>query len=124
MTGQDVIGFSDNGEPVPVWRPPAPEPEVELLDSLEDLGCAVVNRRAALSAIERAFDAVGDRRAAEALAEIFARLGGGKRGVELRLALQGAIDGGVAEHARRLGVSRQTLHQNAATLRRRILKKY
>jgi hypothetical protein len=106
-------------------RTPAPGPsvpaELQLLRDLEDAGCTFENIPLAIAAIQQGLDLYGDQRAAEALAAIFSRLPGGRHGVELRMALLGAV--GVNESARKTGVTKQSLSRSIQRLRARLFGK-
>lgn len=109
-------------------RTPAPEPELSdvamLMLALEDVGLPIPDQKRDCVAIEieRAFDRHGDTRAAETLAQIFARLPGGRRGTELRMVLTQATCC-LTDEAKRLGISKQSLSQSVKRLQRRLLAK-
>lgn len=115
--------YDDDGQLIPIEWPPdaATCPELALMDDLRDMGAQFANAEAARAAIEQAFDAVGDARAAETLAMVFARLPGGRRGQELRQALLGTLGDG-SEAARENNVSKQSWFKGIHRLRQRILK--
>jgi hypothetical protein len=73
--------FDDNGQPVQVYRPPAPSLSLALLDDLRESP----NDESAIEAIEAAFDKIGDARAAEALRRVVDALGqNSAAGIQLR----------------------------------------
>ena len=97
--------------------------EVELIETLLDCGCAIPDGGAAIAAIEKILDRIGDERAAAALGIVFARLPGGKHGMELRAAMNLSLGCDGAELARKNGETKQGWSQRVERLRCRIFKK-
>lgn len=95
-------------------------PEIALLQALEDAGAVFPDRAEALMVIQDGFDSNGFTAAGEAMAAILARLPGGRRGVELKLALLGATDTCIQTEADAVGASRQSLWRSAARLRKKL----
>ena len=112
------MAFDDNGERVPVYRPPEPSPALVLLESLTELGAVIPRTAEAMTAIEDFADVQGDSRAAEALAIIIDRLPNTKAGRQMRLALRGAI--ATEADAAQMGITRQTLATNLDRLKKRL----
>ncbi|HTV40982.1 MAG TPA: hypothetical protein VMF08_10420 [Candidatus Sulfotelmatobacter sp.] len=106
---------------------PAPMPyvplEIQLMEALREAGATIPDGAIADRLIQKILDDLGDQRAADAIARIFARLPGGKHGDELRHALGLALDCDSAELARRNGESKQSWGQRVKRLRERIFKK-
>ncbi len=105
---------------------PAPVPdvplEIELIETLRDTGATIPDVSAACAVIQRAFDEVGDHRAADALRIVLSRLKG-KKGEEIKIALLGTMGKSLQECADKLGITKQTLLTNIQRLRRRIFGK-
>jgi len=104
---------------------PTPVPDapiaVRLIHDLLDQGVNFPDLARAAKTIEAAMDSAGDELGGRAIAEILSRLPGGRRGIELRLALIGAVDSCLADEARRLGMAPQILRRSVRRLRKRIL---
>jgi hypothetical protein len=99
------------------------DPLVRLAEDLQDLvGVQFPDLGAALRAIDGAVQDMAIRRAGEAFGTILARLPGGRRGVELRAALLGTVDGDLAGQARALGVSKQAFSLSVKRLMARVFR--
>jgi hypothetical protein len=120
----DTAGWSDAGQRVPiVWPQDGGTIEGRLLDALREKGAQFPDEAAALATIQSALDVAGDIRAAEALAMLFDRLPGGRRGDELRAAFVGMGDESFRKTAARHGVSGVTWFKAIKRLRRRLFGK-
>jgi hypothetical protein len=118
-----LMGFDDSHRPVPVvWTEHGDAIENLLMDALEDVGAIFPDRDIASEIIAEAIDLHGDRRAADALGQIFANLPGGKAGTQLKQALLGACGEG-SEAAKTFGVNEQNWFRSIQRLRARILKR-
>ncbi len=95
-------------------------PKYDLVDALKEAGATIPHGALprVLEAIENALDTHGDQRAAEALRIILERLGGGRRGEELKAALLGAVEGDGPAMASRFGTSKQNWYQRVGRLRK------
>lgn len=107
---------------VAVTWPVSTTPEMELVEALADLGITIPDSAAAVQAIGKAFDEAGDRRAADFLGVLIARLPESRRGDELRAVLLGTLHGeNYTETAQRYGITRQSLMQGIESLRVKLL---
>jgi len=75
LTENNEFGFDDAGERVPIQRPPAPTPALELLYGLQEAGAVIPNAAEAVEEIEKAFDMCGLSRAIEVLRLVKDELG-------------------------------------------------
>jgi hypothetical protein len=96
------------------------DPVVRLAEDLQGLGVTFPDLGRAMRLMDGAVQDMAIRRAGEALAFILARLPGGRRGTELRVALLGTVDGDLAGQARRVNVAPQILWRSVERLRKRI----
>jgi len=115
------LTFDDAGNPVPVYAPPEPPAEVQLLEDLLDVGVIIPDPSATLAIIGEALDQAGDQRAAEALARMAARLDGTAAGVALRRVIVGD-DEPLREAAERTGTSHVAIFKQEKRIRQRLTR--
>jgi hypothetical protein len=107
----------ENGERVPIYRPPDAPAEILLLDALRQAGSHFPDEAGALRAIEAALDQAGIERAAEALGIMAARLEGTAAGIALRRVISGE-DEPLRDAAERAGVSHVALWKHVQRIKK------